>query len=118
MQAYTRHQPFGDIQDSKIVAMVLNGEQPPRPRSDDVIRRGFDDIMWDFMESCCAMNAEERPAASEVVDHLNSVLQSRKDVTAFKTTLASTIGLRQDQVEVSGSKLLILPTPYVHISSS
>ncbi|KDQ09413.1 hypothetical protein BOTBODRAFT_526202 [Botryobasidium botryosum FD-172 SS1] len=59
--------------------MVLDGRLPDRPLDKDIVAKGLDDSMWEFMKMCWSMDPKERPSAAKIFSHLKAALRGRPD---------------------------------------
>jgi hypothetical protein len=66
-QIFSGRVPLYDInKDGAIVLAIMNGQQLSRPG-------GLEDSVWKLIVSCCQMEPEKRPTASQVLETLRSI---------------------------------------------
>lgn len=66
--------PFPDSTPTTVVAKVLSGERPERPKD-----RAVTQELWALTRRCLEENPERRPEIREVIYYLRKVLANRKD---------------------------------------
>ncbi|KDQ07615.1 hypothetical protein BOTBODRAFT_119839 [Botryobasidium botryosum FD-172 SS1] len=82
--------PFAEIANNiAVVAMVISGTLPERPKDAGVIARGLDDRMWGLVKECCETRPDKRPSAEYVLNRLRAALESRKSSNGFGLRLRS-----------------------------
>jgi len=77
LELLTTEVPFSNLPfTSAIIIRVGGGDFPNRPTDLDVVRRGLDDHMWEFMTKCWDMDPRKRPTAAEAVNFFQALLRS------------------------------------------
>jgi len=84
IELLTRDLPFSEIANNiAVVAMVISGTLPARPKDSEIVARGLDDRMWGLMKECCDTRPEKRPTAEYVLHRLRAALDARKGTNGF-----------------------------------
>jgi len=102
LELFTGDVPFrGNSDLINITLLVINGDNPAKPKAEEVILRGFDDHMWRLMEECWQKEASARPSAQEVAQRLRALIDARVSSTVPEKTSScrSSKGVKEDQAQ-------------------
>lgn len=69
VQVLAGEPPFRDLNSSKLVYSVIQGERPQKPQNAPAI--GFSDSLWDFVKRCWDGDRTRRPLVAEAVERLH-----------------------------------------------
>ncbi|THH29185.1 hypothetical protein EUX98_g5002 [Antrodiella citrinella] len=76
IELVTMKQPFSDLTDYKVVAAVVRGKRPERPKFDDGGEILED--LWTVISDCWEQNPSRRPTAGDVVNRIGVIVKDKK----------------------------------------
>jgi len=72
-EVFTGQVPFAAIEmHPVVVSLVLDKKMPDRPTDPQIIARGLNDLMWEFMKACSHPQASRRPTAQTAVHFMRN----------------------------------------------
>ncbi|KDQ10453.1 hypothetical protein BOTBODRAFT_178117 [Botryobasidium botryosum FD-172 SS1] len=79
LELFTGQIPFSYLSECtySLYIIVSKGEFPERPLGKEVVARGLDDAMWEFMKSCWSIDPVQRPSAAAIVNCLKAAFRGR-----------------------------------------
>lgn len=72
-KVYTLERPWPELQTERVLAHILQGQKPKRPKEDsDAVARGLNQFMWDIVERCLETKPADRPCMADIAVSLTN----------------------------------------------